>query len=182
MRDRIEARYPRTSLFVVLLIGLFADYLCLDLLFFHHVQFAPGITAHSPWFWPIFGIFIALTLFGAKQLLFPKALLKADLFGLELGHRPFHGPMRIPWEDVHEIGTGEVEIPAKRGRRVMPAIRLVIKTSEGLGSVVSSMTQVDGNSICFAANLFDRDLQEAIAVLREIRTNALGGAQPKNAT
>jgi hypothetical protein len=173
-RSTIVARYPLGGLLIFLLILLVADYLCVDLRFIHYIVFASSVSANSPWFWPIFGAFIALTLFCAKQILFTPVLLKADLSGLELGHRALRRKIRVDWENVLQINRGQVEFPSDKGRGVMPAIRFVVSTKENLGGVISNMTQADGNVVCFAASLFEDDVDATIDPLHEIRASALG--------
>jgi hypothetical protein len=174
MRHRIIARHPGAGIFVMLVVALFADYLCADLRFFHNLAFSSGISAESRWFWPIFGAFIALTLYCVKQLVMPTTLLKADLSGLELGHRVARRPLHVDWANVREITRGLVEFPSQHSRGAMPAIRFVINTPENLGGVISNRTQANDNSVCFAACLFELEIDEVIAVLHQMQADALG--------
>lgn len=173
MRDRIIARYPVGGLLLMLLIALVADYLCLDLKFFHYIVFASGVSAHSPWFWLIFGAFVLLTLYCTKQVLHPTRLLVASLSGLEFGHRTFRPPLRIAWEDIREISRGQVEFPSQEGRGVLPAVRFVLNTTQSLGGVTSNMAQVEGNAVSLAACLFDDEVEQTLENLRALRARAL---------
>jgi hypothetical protein len=174
MRNQVVARYPRGGLFVMLLIALFADYLCFDLRYVHAIRFSSGINAQSPWFWPIFGCFLGLTLHCLKQVVIPSVLMRAGIFGLELRHRVLKPAIRLHWEDVHEIAQVQKEVATQKGTRLVVGVRFGVKTPEQLNGVISGSVDVDGDTIFFDASLFDRDLNEIVATLREIRASALG--------
>ncbi len=173
-RISIVAKYPPGPLLIFLLILLVGDYLCVDLRFLHYLEFSSGITSHSPWFWAIFGGLIVLTLQCVKQIFFPSVLLKANVSGLELGHRALRPRVRVAWHDVHQISHGQMEFSSQNGRGVMPAIRLVVKTRQNLGGVISNMTQADGDTVSFAASLFEEGMDETVDALKEMRAQALG--------
>lgn len=173
-RTTIVAQYPPGPLLLFLLILLLGDYFCIDLRFIHYLVFSGGITANSPWFWVIFGGLIVLTLHCVKQIFFPTVLLKADLSGLELRHRALRPKIRVGWQDVQQISSGQVAFSMQKGRSMTPAVRLLLKTKENLGGVISNMTQADGGNVSFAALLFEDDVDETVHALKEMRANALG--------
>ena len=173
MKNRIIARYPILGLLVMLLMGLFASYLCLDLKYLHYLAVSRGVTAQSAWFWPIFGGFILLTLYCLKEVFLPKKLLLADASGLAFGHRALRGKVRVAWKDVQDMRITQITTSTGNGRGSMEAIRFVVKTSENLGGMVSNMSQAQGNIVSLAACLFEDNVDEALDNLRAMQTRAL---------
>jgi hypothetical protein len=175
MRHRIVARHPRWAAVVVLMISLFANYLCFDLRYVHAIEFANGITAESPWFWPVFGAFIALMLHSVKQLAFPSVLMVANVFGLELRHRVLKPAVRVPWENVHEVSRVQ-KLVATKGKQAVTqdGIRFEVSAAQDLKGVTSASVQVEPGGIFFNGYLFDRELDDIVANLRELRHNAVG--------
>ena len=173
MKNRIIARYLILGLLVMLLMGLFACYLCFDLKYLHYLAFSSGVTAQSAWFWPIFGGFILLTLYCLKEIFLPKKLLLADATGLVFGHRALRRQVRVAWQDVQDMRLTQITTSSGKGRGSMEAIRFVVSTSENLGGLVSNMSQGEGNIVSLAACLFEDDVGETLDNLRAMQTMAL---------
>lgn len=173
MKNRIIARYPIMGLLVMLLISLFACYLCFDLKYLHYLAFSRGVTAQSHWFWAIFGGFILLTLYCLKEIFLPKKLLLADATGLVFGHRALRRKVRVAWQDIQDMRINQITTSTGNGRGSMEAIRFVVRTSENLGGLVSGMSQGDGNIVSLAACLFEDDAGETLDNLRAMQTMAL---------
>ena len=172
MKERIVATYPGLSLLLLLLICLFGDYLCLDLKFFHYLQFSAGVTGRSPWFWVIFGLLLFFTLYSARQILFPTKLLVADRAGLEMNYRPFRAKVRIAWKNVTDIRPGQIPFKAGQGGGTMEAITFVMNSPANLGGVTSNMVRAGDGSVSFAACLFEDGLEETMDQLRAWRAAA----------
>jgi hypothetical protein len=171
---RIVARYPLWGFILMTAISLVAIYLCADLRLFHHIEFSNGVNADSPWFWVILGGAVVLLVHSLRQMVLRPPLLQADLTGLRLAHRVGRPRLFLSWDEVMDIGRGEVRGSSENGPTTTPAIRFVVKTRDNLGGVISGMTQAEGDSVCFCASLFEADLDKTIISLREIQAAALG--------
>src|SRR5262245_29705321 len=125
----VIGRYPAFGIFIMLLIALFADYLCLDLRYFRRLAFSSGISANSPWYWPVFAAFLVLTLYCFRQLAFPKVLLRADVSGIRFAHRALRPALRVAWPEVKGITRGQLEMREGGQLQITPGIRFYVRTS-----------------------------------------------------
>ena len=160
---------------MILGLSLFANYLCFDLRYVHAIQFATGISADSSWFWPIFSAFIVLMLYGVKQLVFPSVLMVANVTGLELRHRVLKPTIRVAWESVREISRVQKLVTTKGTQSVtQDGIRFEVGVALELNGVTSASVHVEPDSIFFNGYLFQRNLDDVAASLRELQHNAVG--------
>ncbi len=163
------------SVFFLLLGGVFFA-AGLDMVFFHRV--IPGASepgySFAAWFCLIIGGLVGFT--GLQNWISPMTLLAISKRGVELKASP--GPTRkltlIPWEDIEDIGQGQITMSGSKGGRIIhQTVKFTLKknSSSAKSRITDAMVRWSDNEVDFDSTYFKIDLQVLIKALKMIREN-----------
>jgi len=163
------------SVFFLLIGGIFFT-VGLDMVFFHKVipiSQEPGY-AFASWFFLMIGGLVGFT--GLQNCFSPMTLLAVSKRGVELKASP--GPIRkltlIPWEDIEDIGQGQIIMSGSKGGRIIhQTVKFILKknTPSAAGRITDAMVRWSETEVNFDSTYFKIDLDVLIKALRKIREN-----------
>jgi|GEM_PF-5124216 len=179
MENKVIARFSRDSLWIFLIALLIADYVCIDVIFFHSIPIDPPPQIDSFGFGAIFAVLFVFTGCVTKQLFFPTNILTADQFGVELHYRMFKSKIRIPWDKVIEIKTGKhvfayAQVKGSGRVSIRDAIEIFFDDSIDLGTLGEAMAHPENrHAIVIAGHLFVDGIDNAAKALHSLRSKAV---------
>lgn len=159
-----------------LLVGVVFFFVGLDMVFFHRVipDTSESGYVFAAWFCLVIGGLVGFT--GLQNCFSPMTLLAVSKRGVELKASP--GPIRkltlIPWEDIEDIGQGQIIMSGSKGGRIIhQTVKFILKknTPSAVGKITDAMVRWSETEVNFDSTYFKIDLDVLIKVLRKIREN-----------
>ena len=159
-----------------LLVGVVFFFVGLDMVFFHRVipDTSESGYVFAAWFCLVIGGLVGFT--GLQNCFSPMTLLAVSKRGVELKASP--GPTRkltfIPWEDIEDIGQGQIIISGTNGvRAIHQTVKFILKkdSSSAKSRITDAMVRWSDNEVDFDSAYFKIDLQLLIKALKMIKKN-----------
>jgi hypothetical protein len=166
------------SVFFLLLGGIFF-FMGLEMVFLHNfipINEDAGFK-FGGWFCLIAGGLVGFT--GVQNFISPMTLISVCRKGISLKAKP--GPTRqltlIGWNDIQDIGEGEIIMHSgKGGRTVHKTVKLVLKPQSALAQsrITDGMVRWNSKEINFDSTYFAADLGQIIKALKGIKSDPAG--------
>jgi hypothetical protein len=117
----------------------------------------------------------AMVLWGLRDLVVPKNILRADAEALRIAVRgPFAKSTSIAWSDLEEVA----ETTRAVDRQVLPALALTVTAQGELPDDPWGARWIGGHTLVMDATRWDMPLDEVVAELTRMRRAALVAAPP----
>lgn len=120
---------------------------------------------------------VIVSVFGLKELLAPRAVVKADAAGLHLRIAgPFRGPVLIPWEALDDIGAEQLEDDGD----LVPVMWLRFRDLSMVPTDPWGGRWIDGKTLALLASDWEVPAREVAEKVADIAVTSSTRARPRH--